>query len=136
MDNNSKKVPGYVAFATALAERFEAAGVPLVPVKTDEGKDGLRGPADWVLFEVKGTGDKVYANRTANGIPTKIETTVPFDDLPAAIVQSDQRGKNGKIEARLLPDIEALAASLIPALARRVAEGATIRPNKRAAKQA
>lgn len=129
-NDNSKKIPGYVAFTLALTAQFERQGIPLVPVAKDDAKDGLRGPADWVCFEVAGTGDKVYCNRTVNGPPTKVETTVPFEQVPADAVAKDMRGLNGKIEARIKPNVELIAAELLPVLKARLEAGEKLRASK------
>lgn len=129
-NDNSKKIPGYVAFTLALSAQFERLGIPLVPIAEQGAKDGLRGPTDWVCFEVAGTGDKVYCNRTVNGPPTKVETTVPFEQVPADAVAKDMRGLNGKIEARIKPDVELIAAHLLPVLAKRREAGEKLRPAK------
>jgi hypothetical protein len=129
-DNGSKKVPGYVAFAIALSEQFQRLGIPMVPIAEEGAKDGLRGPVDWVCFEVVGTGDKLYCNRTKNGPSTAVETTVPFERIPTEAVAKDMRGLNGKIEARIKPDVELIAARLLPVLAERREAGEKLRPSK------
>lgn len=124
--SNDKKVSGYVAFTAALIAQFERAQVPLVPMEDPSAEDKIRGNEGWALFEVAGTGDKVYVNRT-KGAPTKVETTVPFDLIPTAVVAQDMRTQNGKIEARVTPDVEQIAVHLIPVLAERHRTGARIR---------
>jgi len=132
MSNDSKK--GYVTFASTLIAAFAEQGIPLVPVVSDGAPDGLRGPKDWVCFEVAGSGDKMYVNRTT-GAPTKVEVTVPYAEIPTEIVVKDMRrtegfGGNGKIEARVVVDAGAIAQHLLPVMAKRLTDGAKIRANR------
>ena len=131
MTNNSSnsKTPAYARFCTALTARFAALDIPLTPAQPDS-KDGWFGPDGWVCFQVVGTGDKVYAKRTKNGDPSVIETTVPFELIPGSLIVKDMRDLNGKIEARVKPDVEALASGLLPVLASRLRDGASLRASK------
>lgn len=126
---NTKTAPAYATFANALIAQFAHAGVPLVPA-TDSSPEGFHGPSGWVCFEVVGTGDKVYVNRTRRGNPTIVETTVPFAEIPASLIVKDMRSLNGKVEARVTPDASSLASGLIPVLKARLEGGAKLRASR------
>lgn len=121
--------PGYARFTNALLAQFRALDIPLVPAAADA-IDGFHGPSGWALFEVEGTGDKVYLKRNQSGDPTAVETTVPFDQLPPSLIAKDMRSRNGKIEARVLPDVAALASGLLPVLKSRRLSGERLRASK------
>lgn len=125
----TKNAPAYVRFVTQLAAKYQELGIPVLP-SSPEDKDGIRGPDGWANLEVDGSGDKVYLRRTRGGDPTMIETTVPFELIPPALIEKDMRDLNGKITARLKVDLAAIASGLLPVLKKRLEDGEKIRASK------
>jgi len=124
------QTPAYARFVNQLVAKFQSLDIPLVPVAEEGAKDGFHGNEGWVLFQVIGTEDKLYARRTRGGDPTTIHTSIPFDLIPPALVKEDLRGKVGKIEASIKVDLEGIASGLLPVYRDRLLNGDKLRASK------